>query len=293
MSRRDLRTSVDATGSWIMISGPYGTGARTGADRAANLGAMNRAAVEVLRRGHVPVVGVNMALPIIEADGPASYDEHMMPISLAVADRCDAVLRIGGDSKGADAEVERIRARGGRVYRSIDEVPVRERKAADLAAQDPGFTIRDLGAGEAADCERILRSLPDWFGIEESLRRYVADLAELEASVAVVSGEIAGFMSLRRHNSWTTEIDVIGVRPDHHRHGIGRALVRSAEARLRSRGTEFLQVKTLGPSRPSEHYDRTRRFYERVGFRPLEENDLWGPVNPCLIMVKHLGAPPA
>jgi len=50
----------------------------------------------------------------------------MMPLSLAAADRCDAVLRIGGPSTGADQEVERIRARGGAVYRSIDELPVAE-----------------------------------------------------------------------------------------------------------------------------------------------------------------------
>jgi GNAT superfamily N-acetyltransferase len=276
---------------WIMISGPYGTGARSDAERAANLRAMNRAALDVVRRGHVPVIGVNMALPIIEADGPASYDEHMMPISLALADRCDAVLRIGGASKGADEEVERIRARGGRVYRSIDEVPLRgDWRARSLPTQDRGITIRGLATGEAAECERILRSLPDWFGIEESLRRYVADLAELEATVAIVSGEIAGFMSLRRHNSWTTEIDVIAVRPEHHGRGTGRALVEDAEARIRLRGMKFFQVKTLGPSRPSEHYDRTRHFYERMGFLPLEENDLWGPANPCLIMVKHLDA---
>ena len=50
----------------------------------------------------------------------------------------------------------------------------------------------------------------------------------------------------------------------------------------------LLQVKTLGPTRPSEHYDRTRAFYAALGFQPLEEiHDLW-PGNPCLIMVKPL-----
>lgn len=63
------------------------------------------------------------------------------------------------------------------------------------------------------------------------------------------------------------------------------------EGSLSTRGVEYLQVKTMGPSRPNPEYDRTRGFYRRVGFRPLEENDLWGPRNPCLIMVKHLGCP--
>jgi len=82
--------------------------------------------VLVLRRGHVPIIGVNLALPIIEAAGPETYDQIMMPLSLAAAERCDAVLRIGGPSTGADQEVERIRARGGAVYRSIAELPVAE-----------------------------------------------------------------------------------------------------------------------------------------------------------------------
>ena len=54
-------------------------------------------------------------------------------------------------------------------------------------------------------------------------------------------------------------------------------------------GVRLLQVKTLGPSDPDEGYRRTRRFYQAVGFEPLEELvGLW-PGNPCLIMVKVLG----
>ena len=46
-----------------------------------------------------------------------------MPLSLALADRCDAILRAAGPSAGADREVERMRARGCPVYDSIDDVP--------------------------------------------------------------------------------------------------------------------------------------------------------------------------
>lgn len=108
---------------WIMIAGPYSTGARTDADREANLLALNQAAYQVFRRGHVPIIGVNLTLPMIQAAGPQMYDAIMMPLSLALADRCDAVLRTGGLSRGADDEVERVRARGGHVYRSIEEIP--------------------------------------------------------------------------------------------------------------------------------------------------------------------------
>lgn len=108
---------------WVMISGPYRSGARSDAERLANLGQLNAAAYEVLRRGHVPIVGVNPALPIIEAAGEENYEKIMMPVSLAAADRCDAVLRAGGPSRGADEEVERIRARGGIVYERVDDLP--------------------------------------------------------------------------------------------------------------------------------------------------------------------------
>ena len=106
---------------WIMIAGPYqGSSAVT---RASNLRAMNLAAVELFRRGHVPVIGVNLALPMIEAVGSDGYDEIMMPLSLAATERCDAILRIGGPSNGADDEVRRFVAMGKPVYGSIDEVP--------------------------------------------------------------------------------------------------------------------------------------------------------------------------
>ncbi len=108
---------------WIMVAGPYRSGAMDAAARAANLSALNAAALAVFRRGHVPVIGVNLALPIVEAAGPDSFDEIMMPLSLALAERCDAVLRIGGPSGGADEEVQRFRERGLPVYHALDEIP--------------------------------------------------------------------------------------------------------------------------------------------------------------------------
>ena len=108
---------------WIMIAGPYRSGANSEADREQNLANLNGAAYELFQKGHVPVVGVNCALPLIAAAGPGAYASIMMPLSLAMADRCDAVLRIGGFSPGADEEVERIRSRGGIAYYSVAEVP--------------------------------------------------------------------------------------------------------------------------------------------------------------------------
>ena len=105
-----------------MVSGPYHSGSDDPDVWRENLVAMNQAAYEVFQKGHTPVIGVNLALPIIEAVGEERYDELMMPISLEAAERCDAVLRIGGASKGADQEVEIFRSRNLPVYTSIDEI---------------------------------------------------------------------------------------------------------------------------------------------------------------------------
>jgi hypothetical protein len=110
---------------WIMVAGPYSSGAADAAARAANLRRLNEAAVALFRAGHVPVIGVNMALPMIDAAGgtPAAYDELMLSLSLTLVERCDACLRIGGPSPGADEEVKRFEAAGRPVYRALEEVP--------------------------------------------------------------------------------------------------------------------------------------------------------------------------
>lgn len=110
---------------WIMVSGPYTAGGADTARRAENLRLMNEAAVSLFQRGHVPVIGVNMALPMIEAAGAtdAAFKEMMMPVSLALAERCDACLRIGSQSKGADEEMRWFEASGRPVYRALEEVP--------------------------------------------------------------------------------------------------------------------------------------------------------------------------
>lgn len=109
--------------SWIMVAGPYTAGGADAVQRRRNLRALNAAALALFDRGHVPVIGVNMALPLIRLAGPARSDAIMMPLSLALADRCDAILRVGGPSQGADAEVARFRAAGKPVYTRLADVP--------------------------------------------------------------------------------------------------------------------------------------------------------------------------
>ncbi|WP_426955888.1 hypothetical protein [Muricoccus radiodurans] len=119
------RRRTQDRGMWIMVSGPYTAGGADMAGRAANLCALNAAALALHRMGHVPIIGVNMALPVIEAagGGEAAFEAVMMPLSLALAERCDGCLRIGGASAGADAEAARFRAAGRPVWHDLSEVP--------------------------------------------------------------------------------------------------------------------------------------------------------------------------
>jgi ribosomal protein S18 acetylase RimI-like enzyme len=139
-------------------------------------------------------------------------------------------------------------------------------------------------------CEPILRSLPDWFGIESALQRYVVEIDTLPTFIALMEQKVVGFLTLKQHTAYAAEIYVMGLYPEVHRRGLGRALVQHAENTLSQAGVDYLQVKTLSPSREDEHYARTRAFYYTVGFRPLEEiEQLWGDENPCLLMVKYIG----
>ncbi len=139
-------------------------------------------------------------------------------------------------------------------------------------------------------CETVLRSLPEYFGIEEAVEDYIEGVRD-KYFLSVNVGDIpVGFVSLKDHNEFTSEIYVMGVVEELHGKGIGRRLIEELEEYLSDRGKEYLTVKTLGPSRENgEPYDRTRGFYRAVGFTPLEEfKELWDEDDPCLFMVKQI-----
>jgi ribosomal protein S18 acetylase RimI-like enzyme len=142
---------------------------------------------------------------------------------------------------------------------------------------------------QSSVCVPILRALPDWFGIEKAILEYEQAIGQLPTFLAKSGGSVMGFLSLKQHNSFSAEIYVMAVHPEAQHGGMGRALAEAAEAHSRELGVEYMQVKTLGPSRPDEGYTRTRAFYAALGYRPLEEfPQIWGEQNPCLIMVKKL-----
>jgi hypothetical protein len=113
----------------ILIAGPYRSG--TGDDSAkmaANVRVMERYALPLFRAGHIPIVGEWLALPLVALAGSRrvgddAFNEIFHPIAERLLERCDAVLRVGGPSEGADLMVRVARERELAVFRSLDEVP--------------------------------------------------------------------------------------------------------------------------------------------------------------------------
>jgi hypothetical protein len=116
-------------GLTILVAGPYRSG--TGDDPgklAANVRVMEAYALPLFRAGHLPIVGEWLALPLVAlagsrkvGDGP--FDEIFHPIAERLVERCDAVLRVGGASQGADLMVDLARKRDLGVFHRLSEVP--------------------------------------------------------------------------------------------------------------------------------------------------------------------------
>jgi GNAT superfamily N-acetyltransferase len=167
------------------------------------------------------------------------------------------------------------------------------------SGQDGSPWIVSTGEQAPEAVAALLATVPEWFGIEESNTGYIESARHLATYLArprspeeLAHGakpEPAGVLLANRHFPGAAEIHLMVVARSAHRRGAGRALVTALERDLVADGVTLLQVKTLGPSHPDAGYAKTRRFYEAMGFAPLEERpDLW-PGNPCLIMVKVLG----
>lgn len=113
----------------ILIAGPYRSG--TGDDpekMARNLATLERVALPLFRAGHLPVIGEWLALPLLrqagsERPGDAAYQDIVYPTAHRLLERCDAVLRLPGDSAGADNDVKLAREKGLHIYTRLADVP--------------------------------------------------------------------------------------------------------------------------------------------------------------------------
>lgn len=136
--------------------------------------------------------------------------------------------------------------------------------------------------------EDVLKRLPDWFGLPESTQTYIEDSGSMPFWAWKEDGNAQGFIALKETSPYAAEIYVMGVLPEKHRSGIGKALVAALEEYAKEKGYSFLQVKTVQTGH-YEEYDRTNAFYQRMGFQELEcLPTLWDEWNPCQIYIKAL-----
>jgi hypothetical protein len=115
----------------VLIAGPYLSGTDGDpAKIAANRARLEAMALPIYERGHLPLIGEWLALPIIHAAGGREHGDsvfaaYQYPVAQRLLERCDALLRLPGASRGADLDVARARALGLPVLTSVDELPLR------------------------------------------------------------------------------------------------------------------------------------------------------------------------
>ena len=113
----------------ILIAGPYRSGTNDDAVLIQqNVERMEGYALPIFRAGHIPVLGEWLALPLVNLAGSTKigddgFNEVFHPIAVRLLTKCNAVLRVGGASAGADEMVRLGRALGLKIYTSLDEIP--------------------------------------------------------------------------------------------------------------------------------------------------------------------------
>ena len=125
-------TSKPGKPMMILVAGPYRSG--TNDDPALikkNVQAMESYALPIFRAGHIPILGEWLALPLVALAGSRkigdeAFSEIFHPIAVRLLEKCDAVLRVGGPSAGADEMVRVGRNLGLNIYTTPGEVPKAE-----------------------------------------------------------------------------------------------------------------------------------------------------------------------
>jgi hypothetical protein len=113
----------------ILIAGPYRSGTNDDPELIErNVQQMQSFALPIFRAGHIPVLGEWLALPLVELAGSKqigdeAFQEVFHPIAVRLLEKCDAVLRVGGPSAGADEMVRVGRSLGLKIYTSVAEIP--------------------------------------------------------------------------------------------------------------------------------------------------------------------------
>ena len=107
----------------IYIASPYGRRAGASPDQCErNTQTAIEAARILIKKGHVPFVP-HLFHYVHTRWNDSPNEDVWLAICLTWVPTCDAILRLPGESKGADIEVLKAWSYGKTIFRSIDEVP--------------------------------------------------------------------------------------------------------------------------------------------------------------------------
>ena len=113
----------------ILIAGPYRSGTNDDPElMQQNLNNLESVALLLFRMGHIPLIGEWVALSLIRLagsikPGDEAWEEIQYPVAHRLLEKCDAVLRLQGESKGADEDVRIAKERGLKIYYRLEDVP--------------------------------------------------------------------------------------------------------------------------------------------------------------------------
>ena len=144
-------------------------------------------------------------------------------------------------------------------------------------------------SSNADEAYKIALELPDYFD-KRGLKSIRKDVKNHILYGAYVGEELVGFLTYKKINPQVIEISWIAVLPEYQSKGVGTKLVNESLDELRDK-YKVCEVKTLSDTHPDPGYKRTRDFYKRLGFIPLETIHPypgWGEENPCQIFVKFI-----
>ncbi|WP_290139524.1 GNAT family N-acetyltransferase [uncultured Dubosiella sp.] len=135
----------------------------------------------------------------------------------------------------------------------------------------------------------VLETLTEWFEDETAREQYIEQSGEQVVFAAFQKERPIGFVCLRSTGKDTVELAVMGVLGVYHGQGVGSRLVERARVWAKENGYSFMQVKTVRMG-VYESYDRTNRFYQKLGFKEFEVMPaLWDEWNPCQIYIMSVG----
>jgi hypothetical protein len=114
----------------ILIAGPYRSGTNDDPELIKkNLDKLEAVVLPVFRLGHIPMIGEWVALPLLHLSGSTrpgddKWNEIQYPVAHRLLEKCDAVLRLEGESAGADNDVKIAKQRGLKIYYRLEDIPV-------------------------------------------------------------------------------------------------------------------------------------------------------------------------